>query len=370
MGAHLTPALPLDDLSGHYTATVVTPAFSMSVKLIFMIVDLVVGYLIFWIIRDITKDRRKAVIGFGLWFLCPFVITVGAVLGMFDTISVLMTLLAIVMLRKDRYAESGIMLCLAALTKFFPAFLILIFIAYIIAKNKENGTVKGNAAKFLIGIIVTAFIIFLPQILDGTLSDCFLFITSRVNEGMGMGLVGKIGGYVAPAIYVITFIVSGLLALRIVRNKDGGKLDGMMFDAFLITTAVMFLYPPLPQYILLLFPFILFALTSNKRYKLPIALLMIGTAIVTLSGGPMDLTTVSGFTDLLDINSIMHAVEIANTQIFGFEAIMLVGFVGYIMQYAAILLVLWVRFSDEIKRRFTKNGAVSESETAPDEDDA
>jgi len=354
IGERATDAFLLENIDGFFTSTITTIAFAMSIKLLFLVCDIVVGYLIFWIIRDLTKDKRKAILGFALWFLCPFVITVGSIIVQFDTISVMITLLAVIMLRKDRYIESGVLLCLATLLKLFPGFFIFLFIAHIISKNREDGTANKKLIMFFVSIVVTAFIIFLPQLLDGTLPSAFSFITSRVSEGVGTSTIASIGGYVAICAYVAAMIVSVLLALRIKDNRDKERSDAMLFDALLVTTAVLFLYPPLPQYVLLLLPFVIFAMMRDVRYKIPLILLMVGTTIVTVAGGPMNLAAIASFTDIIDMNSVMDMVRAVNSMFLGFTAIQIFGFAGYAIQYAGILCVLWIRFGERIKATVRK----------------
>jgi hypothetical protein len=274
---------------------------------------------------------------------------------MFDTISVLMTLLAVVMLRKGRYIESGVMLSLAALMKFFPGFFIFIFIAYIMSENREDGTANKKLMMFIAGFAVTAFIIFLPQLLDDTIADSFLFITSRLNEGVGPDNVGAIGGYAAILIYIAAIAVSVIFAMRIKKNTDAERSDALLFDALLVTTAVMFLYPPLPQYVLLLFPLVIFAMMySDGRYWMPCVLLMIGTSVAALAGGPTDLVAVAAYTDLLDLDSVMGIIKGYTDPFMGSSPMMLIGLVGFAIQYVGILAVMWVRFGERIKAAVRK----------------
>jgi hypothetical protein len=343
IGEHITEAFPIEGMDGYFSSTITAIAFNMSIKLMFLISDLVVGYLIFWIIRDITKDRRKAVLGFALWFLCPFVMTVGSVIGQFDTICVMMTLLAVIMLRKDRYVESGVMLCMATLMKFFPGFLIFIFVAYILSKNRENGEVKRKLTMFLTGIAAAAVILFLPQMLNGTMADSFLFVTSRLSEGMGSGMIESVAGYAALFVYIVAIAVSIIFALRILKNDDKERSDRLLFDALLVTTAAMLLFPPLPQYLLLLLPFVIFVMVSDRRYVIPYCLFAVGTTIVSIAGGPANLAAVAAYTGLIDMAHLMHLVTVSN------DPLQIIGFTGYAIQYAGILYVMWIRFGERIK---------------------
>jgi uncharacterized membrane protein YhdT len=349
IGTRPTEALLLEVIEGFYLGTVTTIPFNMAMKLMFIISDLIVGYLIFWLIRDITKDRRKAVVGFAFWFLCPFVITVGQITVQFDTISVLITLLAVIMLRKDRYIESGVLLCIAALLKLFPGFFIFIFIAYIIAKNRDAGA-KGKAAMFLGAVAVTAFILFLPQLLDGTVASAFSFITSRVSEGTGTSTLASFGGYVALLAYIAAAVVAVILALRIKNDRNKEGLDALLFDSLQILTVVMFLHPPLPQYVLLLLPFLLFAMTSEPRYRTACYLLMIGTTLVTLVGWPMNLAALTFHTGMLDTGLWTDMVNGIMTPVFGHPITDYLGTIGYVTQYLGILYAGWVRFGEDIKR--------------------
>ena len=347
-GEHITAAFPLEGYTWYYIPTVTTIAFNLSVKLMFIISDLIVGYLIFWLLRDITKDKKKAMIGFALWFLCPFVMGSGMVIGMFDTICVLMTLLSVIMLRKERYLESGVMLCMATLMKFFPGFFIFVFAAFIMSRSRNEETRK-NLLLFLVGIGATALILFLPQLLDGTIADSFLFITSRLSDGVGVDELGAVAGYAALFAYVLALIVSVIFALRIKRNDNREISDRLLFDALLIVTAVMFLYPALPQYILFILPLVLFAMAYDKRYTLSCYLLMIGTSIYVLAGGPTDLVAVAAYTDILNMDSLMGVIEAYIGPLLGTSLLQLIALIGAAIQYIGVLCILWTRFGERIK---------------------
>jgi len=356
VGARVTELLPIEDVVWYYSATFTTPAFNMAIKFMFLLSDIVVGYLIFWLIRDYTGNHKKAVLGFMLWFLCPPVIAAGSMLGMFDTITVMITLLSIIMLKKERYIESGILLSIAVLLKFFPAFFVPMFLAYIIARHRGDGTALKKVAYFIIAAGVTALVIFLPQILDGTLAECFLFITLRVDNGVGSSAIMQIGGYIAIAVFASVLLIYTLYAAKISKIQDVNELNRKMFDAFLIIIATLFLYPPLPQYVLLLLPFLIFAtIVSDKRYIIPLVFLMIGTTMAAFNGGPINLSAVANFTDVLDLNSLIGVINGYIEPVFGTPLPVVVGLLGSTIQYIGILLVLWVRFGYKVKNIIFKN---------------
>jgi vacuolar-type H+-ATPase subunit I/STV1 len=238
---------------------------------------------------------------------------------------------------------------MATLMKFFPGFFIFIFVAYILSKNRENEANK-KLAMFFSGIAMTAFILFLPQLLDGTIADSFLFITSRLDEGVGLDAIGAVAGYAALFVYVLALVVSAVFALRIKKNCDERSSDRLLFDALLVTTAAMFLFPPLPQYVLLLFPFVIFAMRHDRRYMIPCCLLMIGTSVYALAGGPTDLVATAAYTGLLDMGSLMGIIGSYTGPFMGTSMMQLIGFIGAAVQYAGILWIMWVRFGENIKK--------------------
>ena len=362
-GVHATGMFPAEGVTGSTTSTITAIAFNMSVKMIFLISDIAVGYLIFWLVRDITKDRKKAAAGFALWFLAPCVMTVAA-MGMFDTLCVLMTVMAVIMLRKDRYIESGVMLSMAALMKFFPGFLIFIFIAYIISKNREDGTSVRKAVMFITACAATAFVLFLPQLLDGTFMDSFLFITSRVDEGMGAGIIGTIGAYAALIVYAVVIVISVILALRMKNITDREKLDTALFDTLLIAMAAIFIYPPTPQYILLLLPLVIIALNHNRRYIIPYCLLTVGAAVASVSGWPLGLASVAVHTDIIDLGALIGIIQGYTSPLIGISAMEIVSLAGLAVQYIGVLYILWIRFGERIKdavrNRTARKSSVSE----------
>ena len=347
IGTHVTELLFFDDIAWYFTSTVTTPEFNITLKFVYLISDMIVGYLIFWIIRDVTNDQRKAAIGFALWFLCPLVIASGFVVGMFDTISALMTLLSIILLRKGRYFESGVLFSMVTLLKFFPGFFIFIFIAYIMKKHKDDGLQKIKVTYFILGIAITSFILFLPQILDGTIADCFLFITSRISEGtVGDASGGSFIEKFAILSYVLTIFVSIYYSRRIYK-KDSGGLDGLFFNAVFVTTLIMFLYPPLPQYILLLLPFFIFALLKDKKYRIPFCLVVIGGTLQAVGAGPIDFAAVAVYTDMMDLDSLIQTITgwISDSPSY----LHLVSSGGQYLAYVGLITTLIVHFNEQIK---------------------
>ena len=121
----------------YYTATAPSIAFIYSVKIPLMIFDLILAYLVMVLAKDYTGDSRKAVLAFAFTFLFPVLMLSSGVIGMPDTIAAVFTVLTVVLLRRGMPFLAGASFSLAVLTKFFPVFLIFVFVAYLIVKHSH-----------------------------------------------------------------------------------------------------------------------------------------------------------------------------------------------------------------------------------------
>ena len=341
-GERLTDALPVEGYDGwFYSASVPTVAFALAVKTMFYIVDVAVGYAIFWIIRERTSDERKAAIGFALWFLCPFVIAVGGIGGMFDTFTVLLTLLTVIFLMRDRCLLAGMCLGTAALMKIFPGVLVFVMIAYVLLKHRGDGKTVPALVQSFVGLAAMIVVMLIPQILDGTLPDCFGFLSSRAGDGMGVG--GDMITYATFAVYAAIFAVTILLAYRMAHGK-GTDPDGTLLTMLMVNAAVLFLYPSTPQYILLLAPFLIMQIVlTDRRYRIPYIVLAVGTTMFALGGNATFLLSVAGFTDLVPMDAVLAGTDWFLTPGWlGIVPISVIYYGGGVLQYIGTILVLAV----------------------------
>ena len=351
LGARVLDALPIEEYNGWYvTATVTSISFNLLVKIPMFMGDVVVAYLIRWIVLHITENVRKANISFALWFLCPLTMVVSSVNGMFDTFSVMMVLLCVILLMKDRCALAGMMFSMAFLLKFFPAFFIFIFIAYIITRHRKDGLMVKRLISAAMGAIIVVAVILLPNILDGTLSDCFSFLTNRVDSGLGSGL-GAIETYGTMMMYVLFLVASAILAFKLHSGKnEDGMLDRRFMAFMLVNTAVLFLYPSTPQYVLLLIPFVIYAMMClDTAVKIPYIAFCIGSTIFALSSNFMLFLSFGAYTDLMSVSSLMPLMDsFQQPLILGITGMQFMYYGGAVVQYAAticlfLLMLTWGR---------------------------
>lgn len=285
-GARLTAALPVEFVGLlKSSANVPSVGFSVTLKIVLFVADVITGYIIYWILKDRTEDSRKATIGFAMWFLFPPLIMVSSVRGMFDPFSVMFLIASVALIYKDRCFLGGALFAVSVLTKFFPMFFFLVLLIYIIKKHKEDGLAVSKAIQLVAGAILAMAILLLPQILDGTLAYSFSFLTTRASDGMGTPL-GAIDRYGTLLSYVAISVIIAYIALRMYKNRDNS------FESFnkylMLTAAATMLYPPVPQYILIIVPFLItWILICDRRYILSWKILAVGSTLFSVSPAMM-----------------------------------------------------------------------------------
>ena len=276
----------------YYHALVCTPAFTMLVKSILTIFDLVTGYLIYVLVKDHTGNDRKATAAFGLWFLCPIVIYTSAIHGMFDVIAVMTLVLTVLLLFRRRYGLAGAVFAVSIFTKFFPFYLTLILLVLVIKQEKEPDARRKALITLVLGFFTMFILIYLPQIIDGTFLDTFSFITSRVAE-VSVGseskdvwdLIQSIGFSVVIMLQVAIFAVLFVIAQRTYRlPQEGSEFVAKYMHRLMLSTAVIFLWTPTPTYLMILLPFLAYAaVTRDDDYVVPFILISVFSTLYSLA---------------------------------------------------------------------------------------
>lgn len=276
----------------YYHALVCTPAFTMLVKSILTIFDLVTGYLIYVLVKDHTGNDRKATAAFGLWFLCPIVIYTSAIHGMFDVIAVMTLVLTVLLLFRRRYGLAGAVFAVSIFTKFFPFYLTLILLVLVIKQEKEPDARRKALMMVVLGFFMMFILIYLPQIIDGTFLDTFSFITSRVAE-VSVGseskdvwdLIQSIGFSVVIMLQVAIFAVLFVIAQRTYRlPQEGSEFVAKYMHRLMLSTAVIFLWTPTPTYLMILLPFLAYAaVTRDDDYVVPFILISVFSTLYSLA---------------------------------------------------------------------------------------
>ena len=348
LGMRVTEILPIENLEWPYhIATITTITFNLIVKIPLIICDVVVGYLIYWLIKDRTADTKKATIGFGLWFLCPIVIYMSSIQAQFDSFSALFLLLSIILLYKDKCFLGGMIFSLAVLLKFFPGFCIIIILAYVFVKYKENGLAKRKLLETILGIALMSIILLLPVILNGQFGSMMSFITGRTDGGIVNILT------MAAAFFAI-FMMFFLGRKMFQASKEDA--DRKLFAYIFITATTATLMSATPQYIIVALPFmILYIVTVEKCYMkcwTIISVSAVATALVHTNFSMFcSLAVYSGLVSPEWVIGCMQFLESG----MGFNLIAILAFVN-ILIVIGVFMVLLFFFADDIKKINPKLG--------------
>jgi hypothetical protein len=354
-------ALPIENLEWFaYTATLTTLSFNFVVKIPLVITDVIIGYLIYRMIKERTGDEKKATYGFALWFLCPLVIYTSAVHGMFDNISVLFMVLSVYALYKGHDFFAGASLAVAVLTKMFPAYILFVLIAYLAMKHK--GDVKTFIKRLSLaaaGLCLMALVIYIPQILDGTITESLRFLTGRVDAatssseaaaGVWDSLVSfgfKFVLWVQPLIFLLAAVVAYFM-----YKKGDGNGDERFFACLMVTTAIIFLWPPAPQYLLITLPFLIcFIAMFDKRFILPFIVITTAALFNNLVTHNFSvLMSLAAYTDLMDLGNIVSLVAwMQEPLLLGLSKQYVMMILTASAELIGILMVVlfWIRYNKE-----------------------
>jgi hypothetical protein len=320
-------------------AMVSTPVFNLALTVMYMFADLLGALAVYWLINHFTEDTVKAKIGFAVYFIGLNIIFVGALGGMFDSFSALMTLLCIILLIKRNDFLSGIMFSMAVLLKLFPVFIFFIVVAYLL--KKEGRFINRRLALWAAGAGLALLVLYLPQILEGNLMDSLSFITARAGNAEGTGNI--LLKYSSMLIYPVIAILEVFAAYRFLK-KDTYDIDRTFVWFVLISLAVVFIYPSTPQYILLMMPFLIVAaFVHESRLTKPLLLLIIGGAIFQTSSLPFDLLSITMFWDAMSLDAWNSLYDLFYSPLLGgFNLMNIWSVVGAIPQYLSVLMTLWI----------------------------
>lgn len=237
----------LENGGSPFTSMITDFRFVLMPKLFMILTWAVNAYLIYHIVKEWTGEPRKAYTASGLWLICPLTIVIIARSAMFESLTVMLLLLSLILLWRGQYFGAGALWAMASLTKYFPFFLIFIFVALILVRNRgEPKKALRQTVEAVIGALLMSMVIYLPLIIDGTVMDSLSFITSRVSESW-------------LGIYDVIYTVSALIVSAYVAYcyyKRGSTEIGSFFKAVLTTLLVVYFLPVGPeQYYIILAPF-------------------------------------------------------------------------------------------------------------------
>ena len=342
-GERFTDLLEIEGMVFPYqTATTTTPVFNFAMKLPLILVDVLVGYLIYRLVMSECGDERKAAIGFGLWFLCPIVIYMSSVQAQFDCISALLTLLCVLLVRRNLFFLAGVIFTIAALIKFFPAFCIFLLCVYVVKATPGRLSWK-NLFLSVSGAVLTALVIFLPQILDGTVMNAFSFVFGRTSE---YDLMLMLRTYPFIAVTLVMLVVLAIFAWRM----DDARRKQDFLVLILAMLSICTIFSPGPQYWIVYLPLLSYYIACRDRNR-ALLICLIAMAILTTTAAFFNnsfslLTTASEYLHLCEPQTVISWMHALDTPVFGIPLTQLVVLIVEFIQLIIMILIALFLLSD------------------------
>jgi len=275
--------------------TITSPIFNFSIKLPLIIADLLISYILYKFIYEITHNIKKAKCAFILFFLNPLVITVSSLHGAMEPIVTLFLVLMAFHLFKRNYFFTGIFWIFSILTKLLPIYFLPLMITLIILQEaiipkpkKRLPYIIRNLFFLFFGVLVGFAAIFVPLCLyEGFSKFNLCLFKGRFATGI------NIGGF---NLFFIIFLPQFKPFLDYARNNtptlvktcSGTMLFFLSYFAtcqirssqtsfikhltlgFLYTLGTIYLFTPLvgPRFLYWIIPFlILYILLFNISFK-------------------------------------------------------------------------------------------------------
>ncbi len=346
-GVSVTALFPMCDLEHiWHLSTITSPEFNTAMKIPLIIADLIVGYLIHKTVFEITSDRRKADIAFGLWYLCPIVAYMSGSQAMFDNMSAMFLLMCIIFVRKNRYFLAGVFLSLATLLKLFPVVCSLILVLYVCKKYSENDERIRRLALAVAGFIITAVIIMLPNIINGDLASTLTVITDRSSRNSLYSIM-SVG---------LTIILELLIAHRFYRKNEDP--DRVLFKYIICAMVISFIMGLNPQYVIVIMPFLAIHIcTMDRSYSLCWWIIGFGSVLSAFIQDNFSLlssiSTFWGWPSAAWIVDVMRAFE---TKILGITLMFHFNIIFTFMEWVGVASVVLLMFRKEIAGKWPKIG--------------
>ncbi|MBQ7701711.1 MAG: glycosyltransferase family 39 protein [Candidatus Methanomethylophilaceae archaeon] len=340
--------LPVESFNYRFhTATVTTLAFDFAMKIPLFIVDAITAGLVYILIKDICSDEKKACIGAFIWMMAPLVIYMTAVQAMFDSISAMLMILIIILLRKDYRFIAGAVFAIAALLKLFPVFTIFVLLFYVIFKGRINGTVKRDVLLTISGAVIAGMIIYIPQILDGTFMDSLSFIFARASEEVTM--LQKLGSFFNYAVCIFGML---FFSYNMYKRHDDDLDKSMLFNALGALICAVCISTT-PQYVIVALPLlIVYGVTYTPVLKKAAILIVIGGFFAAIAANTFPILSGAAVNlSLVNVQFILDGLSwLETTTIFGTPIRDIIGLITTIIQYSGVIVALIVLLTPTLKR--------------------
>ncbi len=345
-GIFSTEMIPIEELAHNWhMATITSPAFNVAMKIPLILCDILVGYLIYKIVFEWTNDKKKSEFAFGIWFLCPIVLYMSGIQGMFDTFAALMILLCIMLLIKEHYLLAGVLFSCSVLLKMFPAATVILLILFVLMKYDFKKEGVRNLGIATVGAVIGALVIMLPNIMEGNIENALTFITDRSDRT----------GFITY-IQIFAVVVLELYIAYRFSKLSKFNLDRELVKYSLFAMIAMFILGVNPQYMIIIMPFLIIQIvTSDRRYAVGWWLIAIGAMMSALIQNNVGLlASIAVFQNFVPIDWILSVMQTFESSFIGDITYMtFVNFIFMIVEFVGLAVVFIFLLEEPLTKRFS-----------------
>jgi Gpi18-like mannosyltransferase len=319
-----TLILPIE--SWKLPPVITSPLFNLLSKIPLLFADLLIGIIIYDIVRELKNDR-EARFSFILWFLNPIVIYIDCVHGQYDVLPALMTILSFCLFYKRRYLATGIALGLGALFKIYPIFLAPLYLFSAARLEKDESMRAGRSvrqvlvswSKLVGGILLPFFMFLIPLINSNIIHDVFsrtiltsLGGLSLFNIAYAPGLqwllpyiAGRAGLVSAGLEIILVAVILAVCLVSFLSQKDLLETFILGHIAILLATYLTS-FTVNPQYMLWILPFLILSYGLYHRNLKNLILISVSASafLIGLTGPLFYFYPTAVYMRLIDVGSI------------------------------------------------------------------
>ena len=242
---------------------VISPQIVLATKIPLAIVDVIVGFQLYGIVKEFTGSEKKGILAMAMWCFCPMVIYMSGVQGQFDCISTMLALATIRLIRSDKILIAGMAFGLSVWLKLFPSVCLFLFVGYLIAKYGTKAGIQKTVVA-AVGALAVTVVLLIPMIMNGEVDIAFGFFTGRMNTTTDSDFYNKLVSVRLILMILLTLVLMVFSFLGIRRRGEDADRCLYLYAGVLISVATIISrgYQYVPSFI----PFVLlFAMISNDR---------------------------------------------------------------------------------------------------------
>ncbi|KQM11870.1 hypothetical protein AOA80_05935 [Methanomassiliicoccales archaeon RumEn M1] len=285
-GSFQPEILEMGAVSDLVSPFITAPAFNLAFKLPMIIGDVLAASMLFLMVRE-WKGEGAARSAYALLFLNPLVIWIGSVMGQFDILAALCTLVAVHLFIHQRYALAGLALGAGALIKIYPAYLAVFFLAYILLaagtalKDRVSSAARLVAGTLAAAIPAVPLLLATPEMIDFVFRRASNDAFGGINPWFLVPLIGNFTSssgtstgaenfFQTPMFLMLVGLVLAVIASVVMARSDRLPREGIVAGSLLVLMiALMFRSITNPQHLLWVLPFMLLFSFSDKRMRVP-----------------------------------------------------------------------------------------------------